>query len=859
MVLRTLRWTDSAVGPFPFWVSGRIAVRGWLTAMLLSAILIVAISAGQGLRADEPSSPNVSPSQVRFFENHVRPVLARHCYGCHGPKKQEAELRLDSRPAMLRGGESGPAIVPGKPDDSLLIEAVRHESLEMPPTGKLPSKTIDELSRWVAMGAPWPASSALRHRPDAHGFTQEDRDYWAFQPIAPPTPPVLAGDTWSSNPIDRFVLRRLRQAGLDPAPPASPAALVRRLYFDVIGLPPTPAELAYWTDRLQQDAADRAEVELVDALLSSPHFGERWARRWLDVVRYADSDGYAADGYRPLIWRYRDYVVRSFNDDKPFDRFVREQIAGDELYPGDGDAITATGFWRLGVYEHNQRDARSHWTLILNEMTDVVGEAFLGLSIGCARCHDHKFDPIRREDYYRLQALISTTLWTDEPIADGRRRAAYERAVAAWKQSTAAIRRKLDAIEAPVRHRAADEAVSKFPADIQAIYRKPDAERSSLERQLAYLVHRQVAAAEAKITESMIPKEQRGEWKSLRRELARFDRQKPPPLPRVMAVCDAGVPVAPVSLPDDPDATPIAPGFLAVLETRTAIDSTRLSTAESSGRRAALAEWLVDRRQPLTARVIVNRIWHGYFGRGLVETPNEFGRMGQPPSHPELLDFLANYLIENGWRLKPLHRLITTSATYRQSARHPDRTRCAAIDPQNRLRWRADVRRLDGEQIRDAMLIAAGELHRKLGGESVDGKHPRRGLYVRRMRNAPDALLGAFDTPRGFHSVAVRDRTATPGQTLLMLNGPYVLERAEAVARRVESLSPHDPQRVDWTCRLILQQRPAPRQRERLVRFLQRQYVRARPSADSDTAARHAALVDLCHVLFNGNAFLYVE
>src|SRR5262245_54044387 len=389
------------------------------------ACLAVGLSASLARGADRGVDTGLQTARMQFFEQKVRPLLVENCYSCHGPSKQKGGLRLDSLQAILKGGESGPALVPGKPDESLIVEAVNFDGLEMPPTGKLESAKVEVLTRWVTLGAPWPvvAETSASSLPKSE-ISDGDRGFWSFQPLRSTSELERAGcstlrpgeawSDWSRNPIDRFVLQGLLDKGLTPAPEADRRSLIRRATFDLTGLPPTPEEIATFLADQSPDAYER----LIDRLLASPRYGQRWARHWLDLVRYAESDGYRQDAYRPDTWHYRDYVVRSFCEDKPYDRFVTEQLAGDELDPDNLELRVATGYLRLGTYEFNQRNVRGQWADILNDITDVTGEVFLGLSIGCARCHDHKFDPILQKDYYRLQAFFSPLQLRDDlPLA----------------------------------------------------------------------------------------------------------------------------------------------------------------------------------------------------------------------------------------------------------------------------------------------------------------------------------------------------------------------------------------------------------------------------------------------------------
>ncbi|MGE3818861.1 MAG: DUF1549 domain-containing protein, partial [Isosphaeraceae bacterium] len=454
------------------------------------AVFAVAFVVSAPALAGDPSA-----DALKFFETEVRPVLAQNCLKCHGPEKSKGGLRLDTRAATLQGGESGPAVVPGKPEESLLVEAVNFDGLEMPPTGKLADGPREALRKWVEMGAPWPESHGDAARQTTTSatpgprITEADRAFWSFQPLTHPEPPTVDDEGWARNPIDQFLFARLKAAGLSPAPEADRRTLIRRLTFDLWGLPPDPAEV----EAFAADESPEAYERLVERLLASPHYGERWARHWLDLARYAESDGYRQDAYRPDAWRYRDYVVDAFNRDKPYDQFVAEQIAGDELNPDSPESRVAVGFLRLGTYEYNQRDVPGQWSAILNDLTDVTGDVFLGLGIGCARCHDHKFDPILQRDYYRLQAFFNPILPRDDlDLLPPEARADHQARLSAWEAETAAIRQEIAEVERPHRETAARDAIAKFPEDLQAILRKSEADRDPLERQLAALAYRQV-------------------------------------------------------------------------------------------------------------------------------------------------------------------------------------------------------------------------------------------------------------------------------------------------------------------------------------------------------------------------------
>ena len=816
------------------------AARPYLLLPLLLLSGVPALSEAQ----DSP------PDAAAQFEQRVRPLLVAKCVKCHGEQKQEGELRLDSRAAMLKGGESGPAVVPGNIAESLLIEAIKYESVEMPPTGQLPDKEIRQFEIWIAGGAVWP-DHIKPLRESAGAITAEDRQWWAFRPLKKPKVPVQVNDDWSANSIDRFIYRRLADKGLQPAPRASKSTLVRRLYFDLLGMPPTAAEI----DAFVNDESPGAWGTLVDKLLNDKRYGEHWARYWLDVVRYSESDGWNQDAHRPHIWKYRDYVVTAFNEDRPYPDFVREQLAGDEIGNDNPEHLAAAGLLRLGIYEYNQRDARGHWNDIMNELTDVTGDVFLGMGMACARCHDHKFDPLLQVDYFKLRAFFEPIEWRDDLVgATAAEREAYQARLAAWEAATQDIRARIDAIVKPYHDRKWESTVDKFPLDIQACFHKPVHERTSWEHQMAYLVSRQFLE-EAGGPLKSITKEDKAKYEALQKELAAFDAMKPQPLPKLMTATDFSGSPAPTVIPDDPQQTAIAPGFLSVLTPSSGDAGSGFPTLpNSSGRRTALARWIGRADNPLTTRVIVNRIWQQHFGQGIVPTANNFGHMGQRPTHPELLDWLTVTFVENGWSIKQLHKLILKSSVWQQSARHPKADEYQARDPAEKLLWRSRIRRLTAEQIRDAMLSASGELQTQVGGPSVDSKIPRRALYVKRFRNTPDEFMHAFDVSNGLKSVSQRNTTTTPTQSLLMINGDYTLARARKMAEQLQAQEFSTlAETLTYACRTTWGREPTESELANSVQFF------GAASGEQEQVVDRDTLIDFCHVLFNSNEFLYVD
>ena len=606
----------------------------------------------------------------------------------------------------------------------------------------------------AALGLAAPAEvSPQRTRAE---LTEDDRAWWAYQPVRRPEVPDVADDARAhgfavATAVDALLWDEARRRGEGMPEPVDKATLLRRVTFDLTGLPPRVEEI----EAFLGDSSPGAYERVVDRLLASPRFGEKWARHWLDVVRYAESDGYKQDAYRPEAWRYRDWVVGALNRDVPYDRFVQEQLAGDVLFPGDSSALVATGFYRAAVYEYNNRDAVTQWQGILDETTDTVGDAFLGLGLQCARCHNHKFDAIQQDDYRRLQACFSGMIWRDDqPAASREELASWEAREAEWRAANGGALDALAAFEAPFRARLADSALDKFPKQLEAIWRKGEAAWTPEERPWMDFVRRQIDE-EFRDLGKVMKAEERKRWRELSDAVGAASATRPmaPPKALTIAEMDGAAPAA-------GGARGVTAGFLTVMGQE---------EARGNGR-AELARWLTRADHPLTARVIVNRLWQGYFGRGLVATPNDFGRLGATPTAPALLDWLASECVRGGWKLKPLHRLIVTSTAYRLGAG-------------GGAWWRTAVpRRLTADQIRDASLAAAGELDLDAGGPSVSGDQPRRTIYTKVLRNTPDPLLQSFDAPDGFRSAGTRQNTVTPTQSLLLINGQWMQKRSRALA-----------------------------------------------------------------------------
>jgi hypothetical protein len=723
-------------------------------------------------------------------------------------------------------------------------------------------------------------------------FKAAERNYWAFQKVVKPPAPGVQNGAWVRNEIDAFVLARLEEKKIAPNPPADKVTLIRRATLDLTGLPPTPEEVQAFVN----DDSPDAFAKVADRLLASPRYGERWGRHWLDLARYADTAGFKGDETRPFVWRYRDYVIDSINQDKPYDRFIKEQIAGDELYPGDPAARIATGFNRHWPDESNLANPILRRQEILNDITDTVGSVFLGMTYGCARCHDHKFDPILHKDYYRLQAFFANTRNEDEMnLLVGDEAGKYQEQYAAWESKTREIRAAMEEILAPARLVKMQEMVQLFPAEAQEVFFIEPEKRTAMQWQMYYRGVNRVTPSDAVLVKGLEP-EAKQRYEALREELAKFDDLKPAEPPVAQAMIDASREAPPthvlaVGVYDRP-LDEVEPGFLTILDPGLAKIIPPAPGVNSTGRRAALANWIADADNPLTARVMANRIWHYHFGRGIVGTPSDFGVMGERVIDQKLLDYLAATFVEGGWRMKRMHRLILLSNTYQQSSANRPEAAEAAPD----LWWRFERRRLEGEVIRDAMLSVSGLLNVKMGGPGVfpplppgivmpgskyvnwdEEKDPaeanRRGVYVFVKRNLRYPMFETLDFPDTHESCARRYHTVTPTQSLALMNDELVLGWAVALAGRVlnDSGVPVDAQ-VDRAYRIVHNRAPSANERAAILEFLgsQASILRQQLSRNGKVyvpdslpagvePAHAAAFVDFCHTLLNSNEFVYMN
>ncbi|HEV8605108.1 MAG TPA: PSD1 and planctomycete cytochrome C domain-containing protein [Tepidisphaeraceae bacterium] len=824
------------------------------------------------------------------FQRDVQPILKSTCYQCHGPDKQKGKLRLDSKSLALHGGKSGKAIVPGHSADSALIQRLttKDEDERMPQDrDPLTLEQIALIRAWIDQGAQWPD--------EASAADAKIEKHWALIPPKRPQVPAVARTDWPRNDIDRFILARLEKEHIGPSPEATKIQLLRRLSLDLIGLPPTIEELEKF---LADESPDSYEKQ-VDRLLASPQYGERWARHWLDLARYAESEGFKADETRPNAWRYRDYVINAFNTDKPYDRFIKEQIAGDELWPDDPEARVATGFNRHYPDESNARNLLQRRQEILNDITDTTGAVFLGMTFACARCHNHKYDDISQADYYRLQAFFANVRADDNMfLAPPDKLKEYRDKLAIWEEKTRSIRDEMAKIEEPKRKALLKDYFDKYPKEVQtAITKKPE-ERTPLEwhyyhKAMLYMSptsHQFLADAEP--VAKSLKGEAKQKYDQLKAQLDSFKHLHPGELPIGTGLVDVGreVPHTYILRKGAYDAPTV--------EVQPAFPSAFAGDAHpsihpretSSGRRTALANWLASPENPQTARVMVNRIWHHHFGRGIVATPSDFGVQGERPTHPELLDYLATEFIKNGWSIKAMHRMIVTSATYRQSAGYDPIA--ARLDPEDHLLWRHPRHRLEGEAIRDSALAISGLLNPQMGGPSIFPQVPdgmesrggwhvngdanvrnRRSVYVFVRRNTRYPMFEAFDMPDTHESCARRYNTITPIQALTLLNDKLTMDWAKAFASKVIEAAGDDEQRqIETAYRMALGRKPTQSESQAVIDFFRRHEpiisdrlarkeriaVPAKMPANM-SAAHGAAVVDFCHMLINANEFVYTN
>ena len=830
------------------------------------------------------SAATAADRQVSFSKD-IQPIFQASCWTCHGATVQSSQLDLRSRESALKGGEHGVVLVPGKAEGSRLYRRVAGlDSPRMPMNGKLTPEQIEAIKLWIDRGAQWDAVA--------------EGKWWAFQKLVRRDAPVTPVERMNRNPVDAFLMKAMQAQGVKPAPPADRHTLLRRAYMDLIGLPPTVAQ----ADEFLNDKSPDAWGKLIDRLLASPQYGERWGRHWLDVARYADSNGFEHDFDRPNAWRYRDYVIRSFNQDKPYNQFLREQIAGDELDRVTNDSLIATGFLRsyakVGYREKDNPEFRYEY---LDDMIATIGRGILGVTVQCARCHDHKFDPIPQTDYYHMQASLFGAVEVDHPLTSPEEAHAYEAKTADINARVNAVRQKIRDLEEPYRNTLLPAKYKKFPQNVQDAIAVPEAQRTPGQQLLASQVIRTVSVSNAEIERIMKP-EDLAEKRRLDAQIAAINKERPKPIPLAMGMTDGDYRFTPDGPGDEPapgkgvkreaiegsylhtgpgryQAPPsyllirgdvnsrgpeMKPGFVSAITYGNPPVELPPASGRTSGRRLALAEWLVSPENPLTARVIVNRVWHHHFGRGIVETLDNFGKMGELPTNPELLDWLAIEFMNRGWSIKQMHRVLMTSEAYQMTSQFNDASNIAK-DPDDRLCWRFRIQRLDAEILRDSILAVSGTLNTEMFGKPVFPKLPReilaqtkegiwldredgpevwrRSVYIYRKRGLPFPLLDVFDLPNQNISCGARNVSTVPTQALALMNDEFVVRQAQLFANRLEEAAPGDPQKqVELGYRLAVSRPPDSEERKLALDFL----------------AAHK-LADFAHVLLNLNEFLYVR
>ncbi len=798
----------------------------------------------------------------QFYITQVKPILEAHCFACHGndPEELRGSLALNSRAAILQGGDSGAAVDLESPAESLLLRAINYDTYEMPPSGKLPARKIEILAKWVEMGLPFPAAEEVEIAPPAHSsvpqVTEETKRWWSFQPVKRPEVPRVAQQSWPRNEVDNFILCRLEQVSLPPAPEATRQQLIRRASYDLIGLPPTPAQV----DAFVNDPDPNAYENLIEDLLDSPHYGEKWGRHWLDLVRYAESNSFERDGTKPFVWRYRDYVIQSFNADKPYDQFLVEQLAGDEIENPTRDSIIATGYYRLGPWQDEPVDPLQAKFDDLDDIVATTCQTMLGLTVNCARCHDHKIDPIPQQDYYSLVAFFEN----------------IQRFGVRSEDSVFAASVKTlpgDATEEQKRQHA--EQVREIEQRLNETEElvKPDFEAVEHE-EFQYRMNR-IPLLEKRVG-SILKPEQFEEYKLQAAQLENL-RGNPPGSIQVLCVKENGSnpPESFVRVRGNANVKgeQVSPAFVSVLSPPQPEFKSN-EGGETTGRRLELANWIASPENPLTARVIANRIWQYHFGRGLVRSSSDFGFQGTPPTHPELLDWLATELIRQNWSMKSMHRIMMGSSAYRMSSRF-DQT-CDEIDPSNDLFWRFNLRRLTAEEIRDSILEVNGQLNRTsmfgpsiftklppevLAGQSRPGEgwgtsseqdRRRRSIYVHVKRSVGDPLLQTNDSADTDNTCPVRFITTQPTQALGMLNSAFTNEQAALFAADVARLHQDTEDQVREVLLRVLQRSPTKVEVDRGVELVVGQTA-------NQSVTRQQALEYFCLLAINLNEFVYID
>ena len=864
------------------------------------------------------------------------PAALTKCQQCHGERAQMSHLSLASREAMLKGGDHGAALVPGNAEESLIYKRITGQvtpAMPMAPLAPLTREEIAAVRDWINAGAPMadtPKPSGANKAEEGsllvYGsyrerlVTDADREWWAFKKPVSGELPRVSEARWSKNPVDAFVRAKQEEKGLKPAPTADRNTLIRRAYLDLIGILPTPAEVNAFVN----DKSPRAYENLIDNLLESPHYGERWARMWLDVARYADSTGYEYDYDFNDAWRYRDYVIKAFNQDKPYDQFIKDQLAGDELDNSTFDSLTATGFVRLGprVLDRDLENPNYRFDY-MDDMVRTTFQAFQALTVNCARCHDHKFDPITRRDYYKSLAMFNAFVEYDYPLVPQEEWKKYETAANDLNSQIKALTQEISKIEAPYKKKAFENTLAKYPQDIQDAFKTPEDQRTPGQKLLVAQVSRVTGndddqpGAKFKLNEHDTKARQ-----DLEDQIAALRKQIPPKPPTAMGIRDGDYRFTPheafqpgtsggivyenfgfkgkympapgeaytpppmyfasnglTPFAEEIKAPVIEPGFLTVLSKGPArITPLSKSAFPTSGRRRALAEFIASGDNPLTARVMVNRIWYQHFGQGIVSTPNNFGKMGSQPTNPALLDWLATEFVRQGWSIKQMQRLIMTSEAYKMASAYYDEASLAK-DPTNQFQWRFPVKRLEAEIIRDAALSASGDLNLEAGGPAffppvpkaivagapIKGKwlitknEPatyRRSIYASVKRNLKYPMFDVFDQPNASLSCERREVTTVPTQALTLFNNETYLMQSQDLAARLEREAGRDPAaQVKLLYRIAYSREAGAKELQQALEFLNSR--KGAPATPGELTL--SPLAELAHVVLNSNEFVYIN
>ncbi len=901
----------------------------------------------------------LAAQKAQVTEKDVLPILEQKCFQCHSENLKMSNLDLRTRAAMLKGGDKGPAIVPGNAEGSAIyrrIVGLETPKMPMTPMPPLSEREMVVLKTWIDQGAPWEGIAEAKAGPAPEDvqpsntsyadyrekkITDQDRNWWAFQkPVRRALPKV--DERWAKNPIDAFVKASLDAKGLTPAPQADRATLIRRAYLDLVGLLPSPTEV----DEFVNDPSPRAYEDLVERLLSSHHYGERWGRFWLDVVRYADSSGFEHDRTLDSAWRYRDYVIKAFNEDKPYNQFVVEQLAGDEVDKPSYDTVTATSFYRVGPrVRFREKDNPYYRYEYLDDMIRTTFQGFMGLSVNCARCHDHKFDPITRMDYYRVMGMFYSYVNYDHPLVPKADADAYTAKTKEVGREIGKLMIEVAKIEAPYKEKQFQESVNKLPEDLQIAIRTPDEKRTPGQKLIAAQFIRGNEQDPDQIAQALfsgrpMPRMKVGDEDKEKRQVLldqvkELQKQMPKAPPLAEGIRDGDFRLTPDGPGDEPlpgkgnrfdygreccfipepgqkekfevpevhfgangqvveedmKAGVVEPGYLKVL-----VDAKQPPISHvpnrtdyvTSGRRRALAEWIVSPENPLSSRVMVNRVWYWHFGRGIVATPGNFGKMGMAPSHPELLDWLATEFVRQGWSVKQMQRLIMNSETYKAASSFYNATN-ADKDPTDTYLWRFPLRRLEAEAIRDAILSASGQLNLQAGGEPFFPSIPksvregyrqgkwvltkeepsnwRRSVYSYWKRGMKYPMFEVMDQPDVNITCEKRNVSTVPTQALTMLNNEFVLIQARYLAERVTAEAGNDTAaQVKLLYRIALSRSPSEKELQGNLEFMkkQREFQVAKSAgsgsgANAEQNSDTSALIDLAHVMLNANEFVYVN